>query len=66
MVNLVSGPIVAVMGTAEGVIVKAKELIESVLGRDDIGEEDDFWEGDEETEAEPAPDRRNGQAQPQV
>jgi hypothetical protein len=42
MVNLVSGPIVAVMGTAEGVIVKAKELIESVLGRGDVAEDDDF------------------------
>ncbi|MBV9091296.1 MAG: hypothetical protein JO044_15570 [Mycobacteriaceae bacterium] len=63
MVNLISGPIVAAMGATEGVIVKARELIETVLGRGGVGdlEEDDVVEGKQQVGAEPAPDQRNGQ-----
>lgn len=75
MVNFVNGPIVAVMGTAEGVIVKARELVEAALGRgetEEVDEEvDDEVEGDDarEDDAEAASvrmpaqadDRRNGQ-----
>jgi hypothetical protein len=39
MVNFVSGPIVAAMGTAEGVIVKARELIEAAFGRAETAED---------------------------
>jgi hypothetical protein len=71
MVNFVNGPIVAVMGTAEGVIVKARELVEAALGRGATEEVDDEVEGDDapEDDAEaatvrmpaPADDGRNGQ-----
>lgn len=71
MVNFVSGPIVAVMGTAEGVIVKARELIESAFSRDEVveAEDDDGRDGEalalvsEDHDAEAGGDRRNGQLQ---
>ena len=54
MVNFVRGPIVAAMGTAEGVVVKARELIGAVLGRADTSEEASIDE--EATEEEPEAD----------
>jgi uncharacterized protein YjbJ (UPF0337 family) len=37
--NYVSGPVLAIKGAIEGVIGKAKELIGTVLGRNDISSE---------------------------
>ena len=55
MVNFVSGPIVAAMGTAEGVIVKARELIGAALGRSEIIDEAAEGEADVDTARLPVP-----------
>lgn len=49
MTNYVSGPIVAVLGTAEGVVVKTTELIGTVFRRGTIGDE-----GQDKAEAQDA------------
>ena len=46
MTNYMSGPIIAVMGTAEGVIVKARELIDALFTRaEGTGEAEDRHDG---------------------
>jgi hypothetical protein len=55
-VNLVSGPIVAVMGTAEGVIVKARELIGAALGHAETAEEQ---ANEDEADVDAAEDEAN-------
>ncbi len=53
------------MGTAEGVIVKAKELIDAALGRGDVLEEEEAAEDEADADTArivvPAADARNGQ-----
>jgi hypothetical protein len=60
MVNFISGPIVAVMGTAEGVIVKARELIGAALGRADTADvEANEHENEDEADADTADEEAN-------
>jgi hypothetical protein len=57
MTNYVSGPIVAALGTAEGVVVKTTELIGTVFRRGTTGDEgqDEGEAQDALSEGEPEP-----------
>jgi hypothetical protein len=53
MANYVTAPFFAAIGVAEGIIAKTSELIGTVRGRGDLGDEGDEQQDGAEAEREP-------------